>query len=525
MTAPVANVRAPLSWSPWIYVIVALVVVAAVLRIYVAISLGVHIDEPASIQAAMVTAAHGVPVLPSGVLYLQGATLSYMLAPFVPLDASALAMLETLRWPSVVGGVLAVGLVAAIGRQLRLPAWATALAVAALALHPVAILWSARVRPYGLLQAALAAALLFFLRTTARPNPRDATALAAAFGFGVFTHIGMLLAWLPLATVAFLGFRRELVGRQAWTAAGLLAALAVAGVFVLLNSVYGVSTSGRSTGFVGDHLLELAPSAAAFVGFHGGGFGGVASAIVVGALAVIGLKRTRSFAAWTVVTAYFLPAALICLIIPANEPRYLLPIQPALALAAALGAAVLVPTSGRGRAWVMAGVAVLVLAAPVSGTARLFTLRTDADYRPAVEWIEGQGGHEPVVSAMAPVAWIGLSEPERIVFLAGPAEGTRVTRYTLLQPDGTRTDFWNGGPAIVTIRQLCDVLRTPPPPYLLVDGLRLGATWAYRGDFARVIRGATSTVYESESVRVLRPIAEARWSAAAREACAGSPEP
>src|SRR3712207_8563149 len=42
-----------------------------------------HVDEAPSILAARMVAERGVPVLPSGVLYLQGAPLSYLLAPLL----------------------------------------------------------------------------------------------------------------------------------------------------------------------------------------------------------------------------------------------------------------------------------------------------------------------------------------------------------------------------------------------------------------------------------------------------------
>src|SRR5262245_18333136 len=90
------------TWVP--AVIVALVVGAFLIRVSAAEHLSSHVDEAASIMAAQAVAERGAPVFPSGTLYLQGATLSYVLAPVVLAGYGDLDDLAVLRFPSVVAG-------------------------------------------------------------------------------------------------------------------------------------------------------------------------------------------------------------------------------------------------------------------------------------------------------------------------------------------------------------------------------------------------------------------------------------
>src|SRR5690554_982139 len=55
--------------------------IALVVRIVTFRQFTGHIDEPASLLAIQRVAETGVPMFPSGVLYLQGAVISYIAAP------------------------------------------------------------------------------------------------------------------------------------------------------------------------------------------------------------------------------------------------------------------------------------------------------------------------------------------------------------------------------------------------------------------------------------------------------------
>src|SRR5687768_4006380 len=71
------------------------------LRLSAAQRLSSHVDESASIMAAHMVADKGVPLFPSGTLYLQGATNSYLLAPMIKLGYGGLNHLTELRMLSV----------------------------------------------------------------------------------------------------------------------------------------------------------------------------------------------------------------------------------------------------------------------------------------------------------------------------------------------------------------------------------------------------------------------------------------
>ncbi|HRA46854.1 MAG TPA: hypothetical protein PK819_02160, partial [Thermomicrobiales bacterium] len=74
------------------------------LRLSAAKHLSSHVDESASIMAAKMVADRGVPIFPSGTLYLQGATISYILAPIIKLGYGGFDDLFVMRMLSVITG-------------------------------------------------------------------------------------------------------------------------------------------------------------------------------------------------------------------------------------------------------------------------------------------------------------------------------------------------------------------------------------------------------------------------------------
>jgi hypothetical protein len=95
-------------WSGDVIVLFALTVLAGVPRIGAARALPLHVDEPNTLLAAQMVAEQGLPVLPSGVLYLHGATQSYLLALLVRFGWGNVADLGLHRLTSVVAGTLSV---------------------------------------------------------------------------------------------------------------------------------------------------------------------------------------------------------------------------------------------------------------------------------------------------------------------------------------------------------------------------------------------------------------------------------
>lgn len=107
------------------------------------------VDEYISILATQAIIDHGTPVLPSGLFYGPKALLhSYIMAlAFWLFGSSEFAA----RLPSVVAGVLAVGVIYRAGRDWFSPVVGFSAAVA-LTWLPAAVLWGGRARMYGLFQ-------------------------------------------------------------------------------------------------------------------------------------------------------------------------------------------------------------------------------------------------------------------------------------------------------------------------------------------------------------------------------------
>ena len=170
------------------------VVIAAALRTGAALTLTPHIDEIVSIIVAKQVAATGLPFLPSGILYLQGATLSYLLAPLILVGADEPHLL---RIPGVLFGTLSVMLCWAITRKITGSALAAGLAALFLACDPISVQWSVFVRPYALLQLLtlfVAWRFIYVLTANSYAEARwDLILIVLAFSAGVFTHVIMLM--------------------------------------------------------------------------------------------------------------------------------------------------------------------------------------------------------------------------------------------------------------------------------------------------------------------------------------------
>ena len=117
-----------------------------------------HVDEYSSIWAALQTLQKGVPVLPSGFIYLQGLLFTYVDAVFI----GALGVSEwTARLPNLLASVLTLPLVFVWGRR-TFGSWAGLIATTLTALGPASIVWGGRARMYALQQMLLVWALYAF---------------------------------------------------------------------------------------------------------------------------------------------------------------------------------------------------------------------------------------------------------------------------------------------------------------------------------------------------------------------------
>lgn len=234
------------------------------LRLSASQRLSSHVDESASIMAAQMVAEKGIPVFPSGTLYLQGATISYLLAPAIKLGYGGIDHLPELRLLSVIAGTLAILALYFLAKSLTRSAW-TGLAVAALlAIDPVSVRWGVMVRMYALLQLVSLVMLALFIHLLRTPATRRTfIGFVAAFWIGVFTHIAICLFLPPMLILVGWKHRMNLFNRRLDLLIALGVACAAPFTLLVLNRMVtppqatapGASTPGIS--FVGDYLLSI----------------------------------------------------------------------------------------------------------------------------------------------------------------------------------------------------------------------------------------------------------------------------
>lgn len=566
-TREAGRVRAWQTLAP--LVVGAVVLVGLVLRLTAATLLTPHVDEAASILAARMVVERGLPILPSGTVYLQGATLSYLLAPLAWLGFDGLRPLDltVMRLVSVLAGTLAIYLVYRLGFLATRNAWVGVVAAGLVAIDPVSVQWSGHVRMYGLLQAITLGLALLFLRALIGPPTRLVpVGLVLLFGVGVFTHVGTGLLWPGMALVAWWVHGRALLGARRGLALALALCPLWAVALVGLNRALGSASVGAEAAtpshvvtFVGDNLL--APLARlrlrlSIDDLHGvvrdttlvwliPGLIVAVTSLIAGHRWLWGEERhravaggathadeTRRYAVAALLALYWPTVVAVGIFIVSPKERYLLHVHLlgyvlVAAVALELLGSELRPTSGWRR--LLGGVAVVGFAPTVVlGLVAGLVWRLDhpivhPDYSAAMTYVaERRLPEEPVVSALPAIAYLGLDTTENLAFLAGPEGRPRAERYTRRAVDGRLVDYWIGVPSIVSPSQLCGVLRHHPDAWLVVDRQRLAAGWAYAGPMADAVLLGTRLAYEAPGgALVLRPAAPGALAVA----CGPGPRP
>ena len=165
-----------------------------------------------------------------------------------------------------------------------------------------------------------------------------------------------------------------------------------------------------------------------------------------------------------------------------------------------------------GRVLAVVGVAILLLVFihEATGVAKL---QSDpvlgSDYIVTAEYVAArQTPGEPVFVAIPTQAYLALGSRDDLIFVSSPLERDRAQRYTRMTSDGRYLDYWTGVRSIVSTGQLCQALLTSPKLWMLVDGARLSADWAYEGEMAQVIDGLTYIrFYDFDSGAMVRRLA------------------
>src|SRR5215210_6422489 len=159
-TVPADRIWAALRWGA----LPCVLLFGLLIRLATARFLPLHFDEGAMLLGVHAVAERGWPLLPSGVLYLHGVTLSYLLAPLVWLGRGELDDLFVLRAVSAVLGTVAVSLTYRLARAVVGSTAPALLAAGLVALDPVSVVWSGWLRMYALEQALAVAVAWLFVR-------------------------------------------------------------------------------------------------------------------------------------------------------------------------------------------------------------------------------------------------------------------------------------------------------------------------------------------------------------------------
>lgn len=527
------------------------IVVAALIRVAGARTFTPQADEPASILAAHQIAEKGVPILPSGTLYLHGATLSYLLTPFVWAGYGDLDDLTAMRMVSVLFGVVAVVLTYFLTRLVAGASWIGILASFLLAIDPISVEWGSLARMYSVFQATTTATVLLFLLVLVRKRSTLMLAgLVVCFWLSIFSHLGAALIWPGMVAMSFAAYgkdffreRRDLISALA---ACLIAPLAISAMnSVLQPTNHRIELESSFFSFAGEGLFSTerirSPRITAWDALFGHGnmssflpfvfvilCGAIVGSLFLRARAGNQARgrqdggrhdavlhpgaRDRRIMTGAVLTIYWGAVLAICLFTVEQKPRYLLQVHPLTWVLFALGVALLLQQSGLAtrnvslfhiwQRWLpqsVAGALAVVLAIYVLGGGlnwRFFRPIVDSDHIGGVEFVAANREPDDLVIAALPAPAFLEFGGDNLMFMAG-AEGTnRINRYTRLDADGRTIDYWAGVDSIVSTPQLCSVLTANPDAWIIVDEDRLTEIWAFSGPMRETVLRMTDLVAE-----------------------------
>jgi hypothetical protein len=539
-----------LNWTTLI--LAAILMVGLAIRVWAAKHISPHVDEPASLLPAYMITEKGWPQLPSGVPYLQGATLSYILAPIIKLGHVTVEHFRPLRLVSVAFGTGVIYFVFRLGVAMTRRVWIGLVAAAFIMLDPVSVEWSAHVRMYAPLEMmAVVLTLLFYDSIIHEPSRKQLALLAVVFWLGIFTHIAIALFLPPMALVTFYVYRDRLwKDRKDIVVCGIVCGLAPITLTLLnkfLSPYRGASTSGGPFSFVGDHLVKLDevlnPSLSAWTQlFYKGNLRGImpslfflANGLLIGGYFLwrqSGRQESNERLAVTTLMLFnWLAIALVAAFTIEPQGRYLLHVQPLGFLIFIMGAREFIRAAKGFSLRTLRGFALRAAAALLillqflnvqTGLAHLIDHPyVDADFiAPMIYINQHRQPGQAVISAVDQIVYVTMGTTDDVYFLAGQTGAARSIRYSYLQPDGSVLDFWLGVPALSGSPDLCRVIYQNPGGWILIDQSRLDAGWGFRGNMATIIKGATDIKFTgANDTYAMQVKHEADWSPSAQSLC------
>lgn len=512
------------SESVSLLLVLILLVLGGLVRLIAAFTLSPHVDESSSLLAAHAVAERGLPILPSGTVYMQGATLSYLLAPLLWLGFGDLPDLPILRLVIVGAGIAAIWFSYRLASTITGSPQAGVVMAALVAFDPVSVQWSGHLRMYGLLQVVTIGLALAWTLVLGRGGtwPR-LTAAVILFWAAVFTHVGGALLGPAIFIAAVFVHRRALI-RQGRAVLALALSAAGPATLMVMNRVLGSASVGdqqqasssRFLSFVGDNLLTPfanSPDEFDWAALTRGGnlfwlIPGVlvAFATVVGGRHLLrdGSPLTRA-GATVVLAMYWFPMVAVGLFTSSPKERYVLNSH----LLGYLFAAIIIvsviyrrqdaraETTGIPPLFGQLFSVAIVMTLIFSSTWRLQNPVVHPDHHAAMQYVrEHHVAGEPVIVALPAIGHLALDPDDRddLYFLAGEQDQSRARRYTRYTGEGVLIDYWVGAPALVNSARLQVFLQRHPDAWIVVDRERLHAEWAYAGVVEDVLRESTVPV-------------------------------
>ena len=528
----------------------AVVVIGFLARLLAALSLTPHVDEPSSLLAAHAVAERGLPILPSGTVYFQGATLSYLLQPFLWLGLGDLGDLTAMRLLLVVAGTITLYLCYRLGQLVSGDARVGIVMAALVAIDPLSVQWSGHLRMYGVLQALTAGlAWVYVLLLTRGPSRRRIVLVVLLYWAAVFTHVGAALLGPAMALAAAIIYRRSLFRQGALLVTLALCAMAPL-TLMTLNTTLGTASvaprdqeraSSDVLTFVGDNLLtplarfKVSPEEWGWTApFHASNLYWLIPGLIVAVSTLYGGRRLLQNGrehridlmrngAIMLLALYWLPLVGVGVFTVSPKERYLLNVHSLGYLFVAflmvqLTSRLLGARRGKARLVAHGATLLVVLALGTSLVWRLENPVVHPNHNAAMAYTtERHQPGQPVIVALPPVAWLSLDSRNHddLSFLAGSQDQSRAERYTRWDEDGELVDYWVGVNAIVSSDDLRVMLLEHPEAWVVVDDERMGAYWAYEGPIEQVLRDMTVPVYEEPGgAMVLRPAASATTAGA-----------
>jgi hypothetical protein len=522
-------------------------------RLFAALQFRAHVDEGNSLLAARMVAERGVPLLPSGVLYLHGATLSYLASPLILLDGLSNANLLVPRLLSVAAGAASIFLTYRLSRMIVASGWMAVVAAFLVAVDPVSVLWSGRFRMYALLQVIVLVLACCFVAVLSRPVaprrslPRLDRALVGvvvSFWLAIFTQLSALLLWPALFLASWVVHGRGLFRDRRDLLGALGLCLLAPLVFLLVGAAIGPGTSttrseqagGISLGsFLGDDEVSvrrlLKPVLDGWLSLFDPGWYAllvptalaILSGILVGRVLVDAAPQARSTVsrsgAIALLALYWVPIVAFAFIARDPRGRYILYIQPIGAVLVASAISLFLSTirdaRGFGSEARMSIVGALALGGiiVVNLVTGIFTLddqflEDEPDPIPALQYVVAHRSPEDfVVVSSPPESYLVLGNTSPVGVIGGA--------LPIRLADGREVDYWIGWPKLGR-EALCQSLSEYPRTWAVLTASFLEQSTVT----AEIMRGTADVVWRADDgMLVLQSRDEAEWDQAARRTC------